>query len=387
MKNAGPEDHCSREATTLIAEVLAGGFVDFPVSVHNGSIQKSDEKTPIGHGHKSRKAKKPKNLVVPCMVGVALASIIGSSATLVTSMVHGSGVRSELAALRREFQSTHINTPDDSVFPPIPADAAVILASLDDRRIRSSSLGFRGSDAVMFEGADVPAMLQSVPRPVRHSPGVSGMSLAYIDPLPEPVPQIDLKRFVTKSSEDEVGARYFIYQDDPRASDFLPNGWLPDGDGISQNTADTDSPHSQPHCLRVGGQLSAKPFVGVYFLLDGKWEPQRSVDLFEKLGAEQGDAIVCRFWARSTDHAQVQFKVGGVTKGQVKDSLNFPVSSPWVKLSPDWRRYEIDLTGKDLSSLVGAFVWVCDRAHNDDRDVGFDLDDIYFVKVKNRKAD
>ncbi len=189
------------------------------------------------------------------------------------------------------------------------------------------------------------------------------------------------------SSEDEVGDRIYIWQDDGKPGKFLPTGWMPDGQGITQSTAETDSPHTKPHCLRLGCQLSAKPWVGIYFLLEGEWEPRGSFNLIEKLGAKQGEPIVCRFWARSKEknekeRAQVQFKVGGVTKGQVKDSLKFPVSSPWVKLGPEWKMYEIDLTGKDLSSLVGAFVWVCDRAHNGEKDIGFDLDDIYFVRLK-----
>jgi hypothetical protein len=78
----------------------------------------------------------------------------------------------------------------------------------------------------------------------------------------------------------------------------------------------------------------------------------------------------------------VQFKVGGVTKGDISDSLAFPIATNWLTLTPDWKRYEIDLTGKDLSSLVGGFLWVCDRAHNEERDINFDLDTIYFVRVK-----
>ena len=91
---------------------------------------------------------------------------------------------------------------------------------------------------------------------------------------------------------------------------------------------------------------------------------------------------MCRVWARSKDGASVQFKVGGVTKGKVKDSLTFPVASPWLKLTSEWKMYEIDLENKDVRSLVGGFVWTCDRQHNSSKDVSLDLDDIYFVRLK-----
>ena len=182
---------------------------------------------------------------------------------------------------------------------------------------------------------------------------------------------------------DEIGKCFYVWKDDGVPGKFVPSGFMPDGEGISQGTAETDTPHSRPHCIRLHAQLSEKPWVGIYFLLEGEWEPKgKPFNLFEQLGAKKGDPIKCRFWARSKKGATVQFKVGGVTKGKIADSLTFPVATPWITLTPEWKRYEIDLTGKDLSSLVGGFVWVCDRMHNDEGDVTFDLDDIYFVKTK-----
>jgi hypothetical protein len=185
---------------------------------------------------------------------------------------------------------------------------------------------------------------------------------------------------------DEVGTPVYVYKDEGLPGKFIPAGWMPDGEGIAQSTSEKDTPHSKPHCLRLHCQLSKRPWVGVYFLLAGEWEPKQTFNLFTRLKAKRGDPIRCRFWARSRQGAEVQFKVGGVTKGKIRDSLTFPVATPWVKLTPKWKMYEIDLTGKDVSSLVGGFMWVCDRAHNSGEDVSFDLDTIYFVKTKNKSG-
>ena len=187
----------------------------------------------------------------------------------------------------------------------------------------------------------------------------------------------------SKPLEDEIGSRYYIWQNEEVPGIFVPSGWMPDGEGLSQATSEKESPHSGPHCVRLYCQLTRKPWVGIYFLLAGEWEPQEPFNLFDALEAEKGDAIKCRFWARSADEAVVQFKIGGVTKGKIKDSLIFPVATKWIKLGPEWKMYEVDITGKDVRSLVGGFMWVCDRQHNKARDLSFDLDDIYFVKVKN----
>jgi hypothetical protein len=184
---------------------------------------------------------------------------------------------------------------------------------------------------------------------------------------------------------DEIGARVYVYENDASPGRFIPSGWMPDGQGISQNTKETDSPHTKPHYIRLGAEFSNSPWVGIYFLLDEKWEPKSPFNLFEELGAKQGDPIKCRFWARSKQKASVQFKVGGVTKGKISDSLRIPVSTRYITLTPDWKMYEIDLTGRGLNSLVGAFVWVSDRGHNrKSSQISFDLDTIYFVKVKKR---
>jgi hypothetical protein len=185
---------------------------------------------------------------------------------------------------------------------------------------------------------------------------------------------------------DELGPRYYIWRNDEDPGKFIPAGWMPDGAGLSQSTSERESPHSAPHCLRLYCQLSQKPWVGIYFLHEGAWEPQEAVNLFHELHAEKGDRIVCRLWARSQDQTSVQFKVGGVTKGKVKDSLVFPIASPWIRLEPEWKMYEIDITGKDVRSLVGGLVWTCDRQHNQSADITFDLDDIYFVRVKPKAS-
>jgi hypothetical protein len=48
-----------------------------------------------------------------------------------------------------------------------------------------------------------------------------------------------------------------------------------------------------------------------------------------------------------------------------------------VRLTRSWERYEIDLTGKDLSHIIGAFAFA---ASADDNPQGFTLylDDMYF---------
>jgi hypothetical protein len=187
-------------------------------------------------------------------------------------------------------------------------------------------------------------------------------------------------------SDDEMRT-FYIYRDAETGSGFPPTGYFPTGEGVSVDERSETSPRFGKQCVRIHCGLSQVPHVGAFFLLDGNFQPSRSFNLFEALAARPGDPIRCRFWARSKDGAVLQFQVGGVNNGDIRDSLKFPIVTPFIRLTPQWRRYELDLTNTDLTSLVGAFKWMCDRKHNGDRNVSFDLDDVYFAVVKPASTD
>jgi hypothetical protein len=185
--------------------------------------------------------------------------------------------------------------------------------------------------------------------------------------------------------DDEAGERYFIYDD--QVGDYTPTGVMPDGRGVSQSVTSGDQPGRGFKCIQARYRLTDNDYAAVAFLLDGQWKPRRSVNLFEKLGAGPGDRIVLRFLARSPDGATAQFKIGGVEG----DSIRFARVTPWTRLTPDYERYQIDLTGRDLdlSSVVAAFIWVLDRNHNARLEkpiVEIDLDDIYLTRLKESSA-
>jgi hypothetical protein len=183
-------------------------------------------------------------------------------------------------------------------------------------------------------------------------------------------------------SADEVGPRYVVYEE-RSVEDYPPAMHMPDAVGIAQDTKYRENPHSGSVCYMGRYQLDRRPWVATAFTLDGRPHAERNFDMFRRLEARRGDRIVLRFWARSPDAARAQFKVGGGDG----DSLAFAVQTEWIELEPSWRRYEIDLTDKDLTTLRFAFVWVMDRAHNDvqertDRRVAtLMLDDVYFTKL------
>jgi hypothetical protein len=179
---------------------------------------------------------------------------------------------------------------------------------------------------------------------------------------------------------DEVGERYYIYDDDTKA--FQPGGWMPTGEiGLAQSAKFAERPYRGKSCYRAVADMHNDPWMAVAFLPGGSFQPIKKINMFEQLGTRKGNPIVLRFWARSPDHATVQLKVGGLDE----DSMTFARFTPWVTLTPDWKLYTIDLTGEDLSGLRGGLIWVIDQNHNLGKErAEFHLDEVYFTRIRTQ---
>ncbi|OGF58663.1 MAG: hypothetical protein A2Y62_03925 [Candidatus Fischerbacteria bacterium RBG_13_37_8] len=91
------------------------------------------------------------------------------------------------------------------------------------------------------------------------------------------------------------------------------------------------------------------------------------------------------FWAKGAQGGeQVEFFAFGVGKNPpmpYPDSAN-KLTLGYLTLKPDWTQYTIDLTGKDISYVLGGFGWATNAFKNSFSDITFYLDDIKFDKAK-----
>jgi hypothetical protein len=83
------------------------------------------------------------------------------------------------------------------------------------------------------------------------------------------------------------------------------------------------------------------------------------------------------FWARADQPSLIEFKVGGIDEAY-GDSLVYPRSKN-ARLTTDWQEFVIDLTGANLTRIVGGFCWATNWATNPSG-LTFYLDDIRFEK-------
>ncbi|MDP3297127.1 MAG: hypothetical protein Q8N09_05975 [Thermodesulfovibrionia bacterium] len=159
---------------------------------------------------------------------------------------------------------------------------------------------------------------------------------------------------------------------------FYPSGWMGDGEYgtryIQLNTAfkecnrtgDTDG-----LCIKISYQPNKKGWAGIYWQYpDSNWGDQRGRRIM-------GDRRII-FWAKGERGGEVvEFKAGGINAPNKPYRDSFEVFRGRIVLTGEWRRYEISLSGQDLSNVIGAFAWVASRDTNPGG-VTFYLDDIRY---------
>ena len=158
-----------------------------------------------------------------------------------------------------------------------------------------------------------------------------------------------------------------LYADGAAASGYVPSGWMGNTKAIAVNPASTVKPHAGATCMECK-YTAADQFGGVVWQSPANnWGDQPG-------GRDLTGAARLRFWARGAAGGEkVEFKFGVMQGDQkFKDSASGDIA---VTLTKDWKQYQIDLAGKDLSQVVTGFCWV---AAGRSEPTTFYLDDIAF---------
>ncbi len=154
---------------------------------------------------------------------------------------------------------------------------------------------------------------------------------------------------------------------------YIPAGWMGDYSDIKFNDSWMENPHSGTTCVRVEYTMKRSQgagWIGVY------WQNPANNWGSKRAGFDLTGATKLTFWARGDKGGEIisEFKMGGIT-GEFSDSASAGIG-PAV-LAQEWKKFEIDLKGQDLSHIIGGF---CCSASADDNPNGliFYLDDIRY---------
>ena len=154
---------------------------------------------------------------------------------------------------------------------------------------------------------------------------------------------------------------------------FIPSGWMGDYMDIKLDDASSENAHSGATCIKVTYNNKATGgarWAGIYWQYPANnWGGvDKSYDL--------SGATKLSFWIRGEKGGEViqEMKIGGIT-GEYSDSDTAGIGP--LTLTTEWKQYEIDLSAKDLSYIIGGFCWATNIDVNPDGAV-FYLDDIRY---------
>lgn len=181
-------------------------------------------------------------------------------------------------------------------------------------------------------------------------------------PTPPPVPS-------------GVSCPFYVY--DSWGSDknhYVPKGWMGDSTDIEfDDNFQLDPDPARPSVIRITyTPRGTDQWVGIYW-----WDPPEADWGNIDGGFNLSCATRLTFWARGEHGGEkAEFKVGGL-KDTYQDSLQPALSTGPIVLTDAWMQYTLDLSGRDLSHIIGGFVWVTNKPSNPDGATIY-LDDIRF---------
>jgi hypothetical protein len=165
----------------------------------------------------------------------------------------------------------------------------------------------------------------------------------------------------------------YVYQDwGADANKFVAEGWMGDISDINlDDNFKLDTNRSNIIKITYTPQ-GGQGWAGAYW-----WVPGTNWGNGDDVGINVSCASKLTFWVRGEKGGEkAEFKVGGI-KGTYSDSLQPAFSSGPITLTKEWIQYTINLTGKNLSHIMGGFVWVIKESSNKNGAVIY-LDEIKF---------
>lgn len=169
-----------------------------------------------------------------------------------------------------------------------------------------------------------------------------------------------------------------------------------DFNAVDLQLCSTEKVHTGLTAIKSTFQNTTGQNWGGWYALNGvltgqDTSPRANFGETPNAGVDLRGATQVSFWSIGAHGGEkVEFFIAGVGRDPDNGSrvMPFPDSSPRVPgpgttftLSTTWTRYTIDLTGKDLSYVLGGFAWICTSKANPGG-AEFWIDDVQFNKPR-----
>jgi len=167
---------------------------------------------------------------------------------------------------------------------------------------------------------------------------------------------------------------FYVYADRGSMSNhFIASGWMGDYGDVKFDGSNSENPYLGDTCIKftytAKGAQGAR-WAGIY------WQNPANNWATVDAGFDLSKATKLTFWARGAKGGEriEEFKMGGIM-GEFSDSDSAGIGP--VILNKDWTQYAIDLSGKDLSYVIGGFCWASNADVNPEGAI-FYLDEIKY---------
>jgi hypothetical protein len=177
------------------------------------------------------------------------------------------------------------------------------------------------------------------------------------------------------SEEKAAGPKEFVIYLDKNAKDnhYIPSGWIGDYGDIKMNDQSADNPHSGTTSIQFiysAKKSQNQGWAGAY------WQNPANNWGNKKGGFDLTGMTKLTFWARGAKGGEVIQKVmvGGI-QGTYPDTTSVEMGP--IELTKDWKQYTVNLVGRDLSYINGAFGWTSTADLNPEG-ATFYIDDLKF---------
>lgn len=182
-----------------------------------------------------------------------------------------------------------------------------------------------------------------------------------------------------KVEESKTNFPFYVYADVSSLDNhYIPSGWMPAtaAQDLKIQVSWKDNPFSGDSCIRTEYKNnSGTRWAGIY------WQnPANNWGTIPEAGFDLQGATKLTFWARGHEGGEIinEFKMGGISSGEHIDTDSASVGP--IKLTTEWKKYEIDLRGKDLSYVIGGFAWATNIDVNNPDGIVFYIDEIRYEK-------
>lgn len=161
---------------------------------------------------------------------------------------------------------------------------------------------------------------------------------------------------------------FVVYGDGQAKPPYVASGWMGDHGAITMDDKCTDRPRDGGTCIKASfGKADGWGGV-VWQHPDNDWGDRPG-------GFDIEGARSLAFWARGAGGGEkVKFGFGMI--GADKKYHDSAKGEMEVTLTRDWKRYTIDLSGKDMTRIKSGFYWVVGGAG---KPIAFYLDDVSYV--------